>query len=328
MLQRIKGIWAYYEKESPRQIKDRFFRSMLENPKIAREMIQSRLPQELASRCQWETLQLESSYAYADTFKEQIVDAILSVKLDKSRQHDLHLMVHFEHLSQPNRWITLDFRHFREQYYHNLIYSKKVKKLPLVYPILVYQGSEPFPFSGDFYDLFEEPALARKYADKAIDIINVCEVPDEEVRRHPYAAFLELTLKHTAVSTNSSDFEQVLRTVLVPMVKKLYQEDKLGFKKPMYGFVRYLFATAPFTDKRKLANIVSRIDKEEGGTMLSLAEHLQKESFAQGVQQGVQQEKQNLLIAMLRKGKRPEEVANLTDQPLSLVREIAAVLHR
>lgn len=69
------------QETTPRQIKDRFFRSMLADVRISRAIIEGYLPPKLSRRCRWDTLKPQPTQAYTELFKEQIVDALLSMKL-------------------------------------------------------------------------------------------------------------------------------------------------------------------------------------------------------------------------------------------------------
>ncbi|EOL3959686.1 Rpn family recombination-promoting nuclease/putative transposase, partial [Escherichia coli] len=71
------------------------------------------------------------------------------------------------------------------------------KTLPLVIPVLFYHGERsPYPYSMNWLDCFEDPALAAKIYTKPFPLVDITVVDDNEIMNHRRMAALTLLMKH------------------------------------------------------------------------------------------------------------------------------------
>ncbi len=71
------------------------------------------------------------------------------------------------------------------------------KTLPLVIPILFYQGRRsPYPWSLDWLENFADPDTARQIYSTAFPLVDITVIPDDEIMEHRSMAALTLVQKH------------------------------------------------------------------------------------------------------------------------------------
>lgn len=69
--------------------------------------------------------------------------------------------------------------------------------MPLVIPVLFYHGERsPYPYSMNWLDCFENPALAAKIYTKPFPLVDITVVDDNEIMNHRRMAALTLLMKH------------------------------------------------------------------------------------------------------------------------------------
>lgn len=64
-------------------------------------------------------------------------------------------------------------------------------------PIVLYHGkSSPYPYSTEIWDCFELPDLAKQWALKAFQLIDLTVMSDEEIQKHGLSSAMEFIFKH------------------------------------------------------------------------------------------------------------------------------------
>ena len=107
--------------------------------------------------------------------------------------------------------------------------------LPLVYPCVFYNGSEPYSHTTDIFELFEDPALARKIFLQPFQLIDLTQVPDEDLKKQPLLGTIQLLLKH-AFTRDIIAFVQSISDLLK-------QAEKLKEFEILHESAHYLFQT-------------------------------------------------------------------------------------
>lgn len=295
---------------------DHFFHAVFEDLDISKQMLKSWLPPELVKQCLWETLNLEDKGLYNSVLHEKTADCIFSLHMKNEKE--VKFFVHIEHLSSPKRWSILYSWEVIIEYLCKLRNKKKVKALPLIIPIILYQNEKKFPYSTDFCDLFEDPELARKYWMKPIKILNICQTQDEDLifDKDDRAAFAQLIMKYVALS----NFDQSFQEIISPLMRKLHLKDAAGSKRLMKQAVQYMYKKANFQNKVEFATMIGDIDKDLEDTVLSLAQQNINEGRLIGLQEGEllglekgRMEGQKVMILrMLQKGASYQQITDIT----------------
>ncbi|WP_277269039.1 Rpn family recombination-promoting nuclease/putative transposase, partial [Pantoea septica] len=172
---------------------DAVFKTFLAHPRTARDFLTLHLPPELLAICDLSTLKLESGNFVEDDLRPYYSDVLYSLK---TRAGDGYLQVVIEHQSSPDKHMAFRLMRYAiaaMQRHHDAGHSK----LPLVIPVLFYQGKRsPYPYSLRWLDLFREAEHAAALYNGHFPLVDVTIIPDEEIMRHRSMAALTLLQKH------------------------------------------------------------------------------------------------------------------------------------
>ncbi len=304
------------EQEATRQAHDLYFKAAFSDLDVSRTVLKKRLPQSLVSLCDWDTLKLESTHAQTGLLRESIADAIFSIKLQD--RGDLKVLYHLEHLSSPKRWISLYCWNVIFNYLSQKMNKEKVKKLPLMVPLIVYQNTKTFPHSTDICDLFEFPELAREHLFKPIRLFDICHTDHQELMTYDKAGVSQLTMKYIF----DPNFEAVFAEHIAPVMVAVNKGDVQGARRLLKQTIMYISRKANLPNKEKFVKMVGEIDQDLEEKMTTIVQQSWYEGRQEGEKQGRQQGRQEIVATMLRNGASPETIAALTNMPVDKVRSL------
>lgn len=156
------------------------------------------------------------------------------------------------------------------------------KFLTLVVNIVFYHGKEtPYVHSCDLFDYFEEPDLARELMFKPFTLIDVNQIPDDELAKHKWAALFQLMQKHSRERDMLPFLEKLLRGEL-----KIEVND---YEDLLYVMVKYLAETGEVSDKKRVIDLLKQAVPEGDDKMTTLAQDWYQDGVQFGTQKGIQQ---------------------------------------
>ncbi|EFL7455563.1 Rpn family recombination-promoting nuclease/putative transposase, partial [Escherichia coli] len=172
---------------------DAAFRSFLANPDVARDFLELHLPAEYRQLCDLSTLKLEPATFVEPDLHQYASDILWSVKTTGGEDGYVYTLI--EHQSTEN--LYMPFRMLRYSVAAMQRHLEQHKTLPLVIPVLFYHGERsPYPYSMNWLDCFENPALAAKIYTKPFPLVDITVVDDNEIMNHRRMAALTLLMKH------------------------------------------------------------------------------------------------------------------------------------
>jgi predicted transposase/invertase (TIGR01784 family) len=139
---------------------DKFFRSALENHLVAVELIETHVLEEIKKLIDFDSLKPEKDSFIEKDLRKYICDVLFSAKINGQ---DGYLYILFENQSEPDYWMS--FRLMRYMVHICSRYLKvnlKATKLPLILPIVVYNGKQKYDVACNVWELFENTTLAKK----------------------------------------------------------------------------------------------------------------------------------------------------------------------
>lgn len=165
--------------------------------RVARDFLMSWLPAELCQSVDFEKLEIQPRSHINDVRKESAVDVLFKTTIEG---HEAYLYLLLEHQSTPDQ--LMPFRMLK--YMCNIIDhhlkthdTKNDKKIPLIYPLVVYHGKRKYPFSTNLGDLIDAPqSLVDRYFLKPFQLIDLGQIDDEILKQHAWSGVMEFALKH------------------------------------------------------------------------------------------------------------------------------------
>jgi predicted transposase/invertase (TIGR01784 family) len=282
-------------KKKKRKKHDSLFRKALENPIAAREFLTVHLPPAVLKLVDLENITLEKESFIEKNLKSYISDVLFSTKIANK---EAYIFVLAEHQSKPDPLMAMRLMRYMlsicERYAAR---TPKGSTLPLVYPLVVYNGREKYTAKRNFWDLCSDGEMMRKFWNEEYQLIDLNDIPDEELKKHAWVGTLEFFLKYA----RARDLLQKWREIagLIPELIKVRQGyDYLEI------IMQYTLIGIEKNDKIELENLVkSYLTEEESERfMVSLAKHWEQEGFDKGKEEGINEGIETTAVRMIEKG--------------------------
>lgn len=272
---------------------DAVFKAFLSRPETARDFMEIHLPPALVKLCRLDTLHLEVSSFVEENLRQYYNDVLYSLETSKGSGY---VYVLIEHQSSPDE--NMAFRLLR---YAIATMQRHLeagnKTLPLVIPILFYQGKRsPYPWSMNWLDAFPDPDTARGLYFHAFPLVDITLIPDDEIMQHRSMAALTLVQKHIR--------QRDMVTLLDKLAQLLTLEQMSG--QQIRTLVKYMMLAGEEKDVQTLLYGLAQRVPQHGEELMTLAEKLLNDGRREGRKEGRKEGKQIALIdvakAMLQRG--------------------------
>ena len=140
-------------------------------PEFVQALIEGFTPAEMAKAIDFSTLKKHSGEHITPCFAERSEDVIWSVEIDLGEGYGrqrVFIFILLEFQSTVDLSMAIRIIYYVACFYDQLIKTKQItpgKGLPLIFPIVLYNGSDRWTAKQDIYDMVqpEPPAFLRKY---------------------------------------------------------------------------------------------------------------------------------------------------------------------
>ncbi len=256
---------------------DALAKNFLGNLVVARDFLTAHLPEAIRQRCELETLKIEPVSFIEPDLRQHFSDIMYSVKIDQG-QGLIYTVI--ESQSSPMALMPLRFLRYITSALKKYSENHKSQKLPVVIPILLYTGQQsPYPYSLDLFDCFADPALAKQTLLHP-HLIDLSIIPDEVLKTHGHAAFLELTQKHIKdrdILSLAHDITELLQSYQIS--RELYQH-----------MLQYIMSCGESQNYEAfLKVIIERSTEKYQEDTMTIAEQLRHEGYRKGIHAGIEQ---------------------------------------
>ncbi|MBX9577546.1 MAG: Rpn family recombination-promoting nuclease/putative transposase [Chthoniobacterales bacterium] len=290
---------------------DRYFRGAMDDPDVAMSCIRAHLPPEIVAQIDINSLQLMKGSFIEGNLREKITDVLYKATIDGEAGYIYFLI---EHQSTPDPFMPLRLHHYILQIIERDLTqqkksenfknsdakkSKKLPKLPLVVPHVIYNGQSDYSCSTDIFDLFHDPEKARKVFLQPFGLTVLKDIKDDQLKKESLIGMVELLLKHASARDMVSLINEVLGGILQTF-------EILNKPKLFYSSISYLFETQEGNMSKKEINeeferlILPANTKTK---IMTIAESLKLEGHLEGRQEGLQEglhQFRSLLIRQLK----------------------------
>jgi recombination-promoting nuclease RpnB len=283
---------------------DAIFKTFLSHPTTARDFMSLHLPPNLLKICDLTTLKLESGSFVEDDLRPYYSDVLYSLKTSSGEGY---IQVLIEHQSTPDRHMA-----FRLMRYAIAAMQRHLdaghKTLPLVIPILFYQGKRsPYPYPVNWLELFSDPEDAAQLYGGDFPLVDITVIPDEEIMQHRSMAALTLLQKHIRQRDLNEFLDQLSKLML----------EEFMTRQQMLTLVNYMLQTGETPDAESfIRELAQRVPKHEE-ELMTIAQQLEQKGVQQGKQLGAREALLKVAQTMLENGSDwafVMKVTGLTDQ--------------
>jgi predicted transposase/invertase (TIGR01784 family) len=263
--------------ERPRH--DALIRKAFENPIVAKEFFEMHLPRQIKAMFSAHTLKMEKeSFVEAD-LQYSISDILFSAKF---KDETGYLWILLEHQSTPDHFMAFRlFKYMTDIAARHLTLNPKSKHLPFVYPLVFYNGTKKYNAPRNLWDLCQHKELMQDIWTKDHQVINVHDIPDDELKKKAFAGILQFFMKHIHERDLLKRWHEVAD--LLPEFAKL----NIGIDY-LELILTYTLIKIEKSDKIELEKILnSRLNNQQGEKLMtSLAHHWKEEGVQEGMQIG------------------------------------------
>ncbi|CPR15888.1 Rpn family recombination-promoting nuclease/putative transposase [Brenneria goodwinii] len=257
------------------QSHDAICKQFLSDIDVARDFLSIHLPPDIRTRCDFNTLQLESASFIDEELRARVSDMLYSLRTTAGQSYIYCLI---EHQSRPEKLMAFRLLRYGLAAMQQHL-TQGHKQLPLVVPLLFYQGGRsPYPYSLCWLDSFADPSLAQQLYAKAFPLVDLTVIPDDEIKTHRRAALLELVQKHI----RTRDMLELARDIGL-----LFERWQV----PLTQKRALLFYIAQTGNTSRPADFIERVsaplstDREE---IMTIAQQLEQIGFEKGIQSGIE----------------------------------------
>ena len=303
---------------------DKLARCLLTDIEVAKEFLNIHLPAEFRAKCDFSSLIIEDCSFVKSDLKSTKADVVYKINLHPATQNTepevAYIYTLVEHQSTADQLMPLRILVYQTNiiYRHLDLYGKHGVKLPLVVPIVFYNGERsPYPYPCDVAEMFADRELYEKVGLGKFGLVDLTVMDDNEIVQHGKVAALESTLKHIRDRGFFRAISAIIDAIEAP--------DRAGMKhESLNATFQYVIDAKEKDDVELFLNKVlnSELYKYEGDIM-TYAEHLRQEGEQRGEQRGTHNTQQTIVNNMLHAGVKPEEVAKQTGIPLQVVKELS-----
>ncbi len=188
-------------------IDDRGYKRLFSNKEIFRQLVTSFVKEEWVKDLDFSSCELVPGAFVSKNYEKTFSDLMYKVKL---RDRDFYIVILLEFKSAPALFVVVQVLGYIMDFYRHLIASEKdLRKLPPVFPIMLYNGEKPWITPLDISELIEGHEILGNFAlhFKCLPIIEYAYAEDLLLRIGNIVATLFLAEVHY-------DFEKLANQLL------------------------------------------------------------------------------------------------------------------
>ncbi|WP_423062470.1 Rpn family recombination-promoting nuclease/putative transposase [Candidiatus Paracoxiella cheracis] len=255
---------------------DHYFRKVMSDKRVAMEFFEHYLPKSVLEIVDLKSLKLQKSSFIDESLQASMADMLYTVNF---RERSGYLYILVEHQRKPDKSMSYRLLRYQLRIIDLHLKGKSSFCLPVIVPIVFYNGSKPYFYSTNLFDLFgEQKYLAKQMFLEPFTLIDLTEVSDDELKAMQWMGVMGLVQKNIG----TRDFMSFLKDFL-PTLKKL---EKAGGQEYLSNTLTYLFQ-GDIEDLEKAVTLIqSELSSKLGDEVMTLAERLEQKGFARGEKVG------------------------------------------
>jgi predicted transposase YdaD len=286
--------------ESPH---DRYFRESFGRLEVARDFLRHHLPEPILAELDLATLEISKDTYVAEDLSADCSDLVYRLAY---RGGELRVYLLFEHKSWPEHWTSLQLLRYvvasGEEYRKQ---HPKARRLPPVYPLVLYHGQRKWRVPTSFHGLVEPlpDALAPYVPQFRYALHDISARTDAEIKGEVLTRLVQLAMRHIF----SKEPDRRLREFLV-LIREIRDLDLAT--EILHVLLRYYVQGNPRMDETKVRGVLA--DTPDGDSaMQTFLDRYMEQAHQQGLALGNKEGRQEGWREGQREGRREGEAAVL-----------------
>jgi predicted transposase/invertase (TIGR01784 family) len=291
---------------------DKFFKESFGRKEVAQSFIEEYLPETLRNQINFKTLEILKDSYIDKELTEHFSDILYKIKISGKNAY-VYLL--FEHKSYSDIWFGFQLlRNMIKIWESYLKQNKRVKKLPIIIPILIYHGLEKWNLKNSIMPLFEDITGTSQYIpDFKSEIFDISHLSDEKIKGEILLQVHFLLLKYVFKPELMNKVQEILELLFTLSSKSKATEY-------LEVMLRYLATSVDSQNVDELKTNINKVIKTGEEIMPTIAE--------KWVQEGIQKNKLEVAKKMLQKGLSNADIRDITGLSIKKIEEIRNSLKR
>jgi len=273
------------ENTSIHQPHDKLVKRLLSNPKAAKDILSLYLPKEVLKIIDLNYLEMQKDSFIDDEHRAYAVDILYKTKF---QGEEGYIWVLLEHQRKSDFWMPVRIFKYIAIIWDHLRKADQSDSIPLVYPLVVYNGNKPYSHSLTLSDLIKPDQSKEIFSTlftKPFPLIDLPAIDDDILRQqaqdHVKGIALLMVLKHASDRNLQTFFDQILFKIL----KRLEQQGDID---EVVDVSYYLLKESEFLDKKWFFEVFRshQFSSEVENKMSTIAQQLQEEGREKGIEEG------------------------------------------
>ena len=277
--------------KSKKPIHNDFFIRQFSDPEFAVSFFQNHLPKQVADQVDWGNFRLASGDFVSKALKNRKSDLLYETTIEDRKSL---FYLHLEHQRKPHKempfrmlsyWLHILERHKRQ-------YPKQ--DLPLIFPMVLYQGKENWHVASNFHDYLGVPQSLKPYTPQLhYALVDLSHLSDDEIQGKLLVKLSLLIMKHI----DAGDIDHLLNSRVLELLFEL-SRSKSGLEH-IETLLYYLSETSEHIQPEEVIVKLKELPETEEiqEVVMTLAEKWREEGEQRGIEKGIEKG-EYLLISM------------------------------
>jgi predicted transposase/invertase (TIGR01784 family) len=257
---------------------DRFTRTALSDQRVAKAFFKKHLPPAILKQLDLTSLALTKESFVDEQLRLSITDMLFTVRYGKQAGY-IYLLVEAQSKAEWGMPVRLLKYMLDIMEHHGRI--TREKRLPIIYPLVLYNGKKAYNQPTDILDMFaaSDKALAQTILFKPFQLIDLTTISDEALRGKIWLQILEGCLKHIY----DRDILPFLRG-LVSVLREAEQEDGQSL---VQAALKYIITAGEVSNSQIFLDTIEKgLSSTTRETVMTIAQEIERKGWQQGMQQG------------------------------------------
>jgi len=298
---------------------DKRYKKLFSNPVLLRELLESFVEEDFIMELDFSTLERVDKSFITDRFQEKESDIIYKINY-KDQEIYIYLLIEFQ--STVDRFMALRILRYICEFYEFLV-QQKIKILPAVFPILLYNGDARWTAESNIKELINHVIPEQYIPDFSYYPVLENELSKDTLLKIQNAVSAIFYIENSSVEETRKNIKKIVELLMTesPVVVNLFKNwlhDLLGYKDheitesltDLEG-THEMFATA----LKKHDDELKRTSEQKG-----IQKGIQK-GLDKGMEKGIQKGKIDDAIKMKEKGLSLRDIIEITGLTKEILRQ-------
>jgi len=307
---------------------DRYFHAVFSDTRVINDFFNAHLPKHILSKIDLQSLSLQKESFVDNELKLLISDALFLTKISGKPGY---LYVIIEHFSKPHPLIPLRVMKYMFSIMEQHTKSHETHVLPIVYPVILYQGHKAYPYSTQFLNLFEESErkLAKNSLLEPFQLVDVTQTKPEVLEKHLWSGMVEMVMKYA--------FEREMLPIVTDHVVYLQQIEQADGRDFIIQSLTYLLRKGNTEDVDAFTKKASEAlfdDETREAIMGTAAQQLIEKGRTEGIEkgrtegiekgrvEGMEKSLKRTALKMLGRKMDIQSISDITDLPIEEIKKL------